>query len=278
MIIFNNMKNLQEIKRVKLNDNLDNEVRKIVDVFFDKTKRKINKKTLIGFLVIRMDDGSYGSVRVYIDPFLKAKYGFEVYGEMDTIKFDKNKLWISLDPILNTDRTQVYNTLYHEFLHVTDPVLSSKATEKYSKTYDETSDDKYYGHPIELRAMSGEFLNALVNEFKKRKDKVRDKNDIKYLKKSVNNILNHFATGEELSSLSINVLNSMWEEKNNLLNKITIDYPGVADFSKPSSDPIEYFDRYLSNIKKYSERSLWNKFLSMLYTTHEEVMTILSEE
>ena len=135
------MKNLQEVKRVKLNDNLNNEVRKIVDVFFEKTKRKINKKILIGFLVIRMDDGSYGSVRIYIDPFLKAKYGFDVYGEMDTIKFDKNKLWISLDPILNIDRTQVYNTLYHEFLHVTDPVLSSKATEKYYKTYDEKSDE-----------------------------------------------------------------------------------------------------------------------------------------
>lgn len=272
------MRNLQEIKRYKLKDNLDQEVRKITDVFFEKTKKKVKKKILIGFLVVRMEDGSYGSVRVYIDPFLKAKYGFDVYGEMDTIKFDKNKLWISLDPILNVDKTQVYNTLYHEFLHVTDPVLSSKGTEKHSKTYDEKSDDKYYGHQIELRAMGGEFLNALVNEFKKRNDKLRDKNDTKYLKKSITNILNHFATGEELSSLSIGILHSLWEEKNNLLNKITIDYPGVADFTKPSSDPIEYFDRYLLNIKKYSEPSQWNKFLSMLYSTYEEIMSMLSHE
>ena len=281
MIIFNNMKNLQEAKRIKLNDNLEQTLHQIVDTFFERVKRPVKKKTKIGDVKINLSDGTEGNVKVYIEPDMYSIFGFDAFAYMDAEdeSADPNRLYISINPKLNKDKTSLYNSLYHEFLHTTDPVFTSKFSEKLHASYDSEVDEKYWGHQIEFRAIVGEVLNALVNEFKIRKEQVSNKQQLNKLIESNINILNHFATGEELSNLSLMIFKSMNKEPKtkSVLDKISREYPDTASLlPKPKTD-LQYLDRYLSNLKKFGGDK-WGKFLSMLYSTHLEILDILSED
>jgi hypothetical protein len=280
------MKNLQESKRIKLNDNLDNEIKKIVDVFFKKTKRKVKSKTLVGTLKFKNDVGIDGKVDIFIDPSINGKY----FAELDSLDPDKPKsdeLFIRIDPTLNNDPLTLYNSLYHEMLHVTDPRFTTHYTEKYWKEYsgDPEIPEKYFGHDVEFRTMPYEFLNALVNEFKRRKKLVSKKPESQIaLQNSLANILNYFASGEELSNLSLDILHSTYstpEKGNNpfatTLKKMSSTYPETSSMLKKDTSLPKYFTEYLFEIKKYNQ-SRWNKFLSSLYSTYLEISDILSHE
>lgn len=275
------MRDLQEAKRIKLNDNLEMTLHQIVDLFFDRVKRPVRKKTKIGDVKINLSDGTEGNVKVYIEPNMDKIFGFKALAFMETEdgSGDPNRLYVSINPKLNKDKTSLYNSLYHEFLHTTDPVYSSKYSEKLHKSYDPDIDEKYWGHQIEFRALSGEILNALVNEFIKRKKQVANKQQLDKLIESNLNILNHFATDEELSNLSLMVFQSMNKDPKikSVLNNISRVYPDTASLlPKPKTD-LQYLDSYLSNLKKFSGNK-WNKFLSMLYSTHLEIQDILFQE
>jgi hypothetical protein len=275
------MKNLQESKRIKLNDNLEQTLHQIVDTFFKRVKRPVKKKTKIGDVKINLSDGTEGNVKVYIEPNMYSILGFDALAFMDAEdeSNDPNRLYVSINPELNKDKTSLYNSLYHEFLHTTDPVFSSKYSEKLHATYDPDIDEKYWGHQIEFRAIAGEVLNALVNEFKIRKEEVSKKEQLNKLIESNLNILNHFANGEELSNLSLMIFKSMNKEPKikSVLDKISREYPDTASLlPKPKTD-LQYLDRYLLNLKKFSGDK-WNKFLSMLYSTNLEISDMLSQE
>jgi len=273
--------NILEAKRVKLNDNLDKTIHQIVDAFFDRVEKgKVKKKTKIGEVKIRIADGTEGLVKVYIEPNMKSILGFEAFAFMDTEEnsSDPNKLYISINPKFNKDKTSLYNSLYHEFLHATDPVFTSKFTEKFMSTYDPDIDENYWAHQIEFRAIPNEILNAMVNEFKNRKNQMRSPSDLKELIKANNNILNHFSYGEELSNLSKMIFQSMFRgaKTKNILSMIARDYPSTASLLPTPTNDLTYLDKYLANIKKFGGKK-WVKFLSMLYSTHEEIMELLSE-
>jgi len=275
------MRNLQEVKRYKLKDNLEKTLHQIVDTFFDRMKKPVKKKTKIGDVKINLSDGTEGNVKVYIEPNMDSILGFKALAFMETEEEsnDPNRLYVSINPELNKDKTSLYNSLYHEFLHTTDPVYSSKFSEKLHATYDPDVDEKYWGHQIEFRAITGEILNAMVNEFKIRKGQVSNKQQLDKLIESNSNILNHFATGEELSNLSLMIFKSMNKEPKtkSVLDKISREYPDTASLiPKPKTD-LQYLDRYLLNLKKFSGEK-WNKFLSMLYSTYEEIMDMLTHE
>lgn len=273
---------INEARRVKLKDNLDQTIIRIVDVFFETIKsKKIKRKTLIGNVKIRIEDGSEGNVKVYIDPKISKEFGYNVYAYMDTEEgsTDPKKLYISIDPNLNKDKKSLYNTLYHEFLHATDPVFTTKHSEKLMKTYDPDVDEKYWGHQIEFRTIPNEILNALVKEFTLRKESLEDLKQLKLLVQSNHNILNHFANGEPLSNLSKTIFASMFSNTSTrkIIDKIIKSYPGTA-FSLPEPEEnMEYLDKYLVNIKKFAGKK-WNRFLSMLYSTHDEIMKLLTQE
>ena len=280
------MKNLQESKRIKLNDNLDNEIKKIVDVFFKKTKRKVKSKTLVGTLKFKNDVGIDGKVDIFIDPSINGEY----FAELDSLDPDKpksNELFIRIDPTLNKDPLTLYNSLYHEMLHVTDPRFTTHYTEKYWKEYSGNPEipEKYFGHDAEFRTMPYEFLNALVNEFKRRKKLVSKKPESQMaLENSLANILNYFASGEELSNLSLDILHSTYstpEKGDNpfatTLKKMSSTYPETSSMLKKDNSMPKYFTEYILEIKKYNQ-SRWNKFLSALYSTYLEISNIISQE
>lgn len=276
------MKIINEAKRIKLKDNLDQTIIRIVDVFFEVVKsRKVKRKTLIGNVKIRIEDGSEGNVKVYIDPKISKEFGYDVYAYMDTEKgsLDPKKLYISIDPNLNKNKKSLYNTLYHEFLHATDPVFTTKHSEKLMKTYDPDVDEQYWGHQIEFRTIPNEILNALVKEFTSRKESLEDPKQLRLLVQSNHNILNHFANGEPLTNLSKTIFASMFSDESTrkIIDNIIKSYPGTS-FSLPETEEnLEYLDKYLVNLKKFAGKK-WNKFLSMLYSTHDEIMGILSNK
>lgn len=280
------MKNIQEAKRIKLNDNLEQEIRKIVDLFFEKKKRKITKKTLLGVLKFKNDVGFDGKVEIFVNPAIGGDY----YAVLDSKDHDKPKLdelYIELDPELNDDPLTLYNTIYHEMLHVTDPRYTTHHTEKFWAGYDveEHTPEKYYGHDAEFRTMPYEFLNALVNEFKRRKSLAsKSEQSKKSLQNSLTNILNYFATGEDLSNLSLDILHSTYSTPEAVKNpfarslkRISVTYPDVASMMSRSNELPKYFTDYLFNIKKYNPNR-WFKFLSALYSTYLEITEILSQE
>jgi hypothetical protein len=273
--------NLNEAKRVKLNDNLDHTIRRIVDYFFEVKSLKRKKRSLLGKVKIHLEDGSEGLVKIYLDPKLSKQFGYDVYAYMDVEKgiTDPDKLFISIDPNTNKDKKSLYNTLYHEFLHSTDPIFTSKYSEKLLSTYDPDVDEKYWGHKVEFRAMANEILNTLVNEFKERKETLKDKKQLKSLVESNHNILHHFASGEPLSNLSKSIFSSMFAtpDAKNIIMTIVREYPKAAESLPTPTENLDYLEKYLMNIKKFGGRK-WNRFLSMLYTTHQEIMDLLTQE
>jgi hypothetical protein len=63
-------------------------------------------------------------------------------------------------------------------MHATDPVFSTKFSEKLFSTYDTRVDEKYWAHQIEFRASTNEFLEGLVREFNIRKSRLKNKENI----------------------------------------------------------------------------------------------------
>jgi len=272
---------INEAKRYKLRDNVSEFLHEIVDTFFERIKKPVKTKTLIGVVSIKTEDGNEGYVRVYIDPKLEKEFKDPVFAYLDIEgeTTDPENLYVSINPKSVDDKTELYNTLYHEFLHATDPVFTSKSTEKFWSNYDPDVDDKYWGHQVEFRAITGEILNAMVNEFKKRKNSLSDKSQLKFLIDSNYNILHHFSQGEELTNLSKKIFQSMFKEQGtkSVLSKIALDYPSTSEMLPVGDKDMNYLTRYLMNIKKFAGGK-WNKFLSMLYTTHNEIMDILTQE
>ena len=166
-------------------------------------------------------------------------------------------------------------------LHATDPSQSTKISPKFLSTYNEKSDEAYWGHPIEFRAITNEFLEGLVNEFKRRVERLRNLDNKRFLQKSLDNILNYFGKGEPLSKLSLDILSRINDE-NMLDNKVskvfanmTTDYPKTSEFITSKEDP--YYITYIELIKKHNPK-IWPRFLTMLYNTSEEIKSIINKK
>jgi hypothetical protein len=187
------------------------------------------------------------------------------------------ELIMKINPKKVTSRKGLYQTIYHELTHGTDPMLTTKSTESFWSTYDPEFDEKYWGHPVEFRAITNEFLEALVNEFTLRRNRVTKEQSIITLRKSLKNILNHFSNGEPLSNLSLDIINGMYGGgEHNILRKtlddIIIDNPDVANLISKKSK-LDYLT-IINLVKKYSGEN-WKRFLGMLVKTSDEIKEIL---
>jgi len=159
-------------------------------------------------------------------------------------------------------------------------MFSTKSTESFWDTYDPEMDEKYWGHPVEFRAITNEFIEGLINEFTLRKSRVKNPTSIESLKKSLDNIMNHFSNGDKLSILSTDIIGDMYgsEEMTRsrmVLNNILIDNPEISDVLRKTERNLEYMV-VLELVKKYSG-SDWKRFLGMLYKASEEIKEILNK-
>jgi len=106
-------------------------------------------------------------------------------------------------------------------------------------------------------------------------ERFKNKENIVFLIKSANNILNYFSKGKKLTKLSFNILEEMGDDEhiNNIFSKvlkdIPIDFPSVIELLPEKKEIPPYLEAL--ELIKINDDKVWTKFLSMLYTTIEEI-------
>ena len=267
---------ISEQKRYKLSPEDYTKLLELTDRLWTLHSKDIPRKIEVDQMEFKTADGSDGKVRIFLNPRYKN------YGQMDlkprTTK-NPQKFVMQLNPKLFGSKKNLFLTLYHEFMHATDPNFTTKANDNYWKDYDPTVDEKYWGHPVEFRAVTNEFLEGLVNEFKRRNDRVNNVEKRQSLLMSLKNILNYFAKGEPLTRLSLDIINRISDEGlkdtriANLLADISTDYPETSEFMN-NKEP--YYLKLINTIKKFNP-DMWPRFLKMLYDTVDEINDIINK-
>ena len=264
---------LNEASRYKMDPELNFLLHDLADRLWATRDKKFTRKTLVDGFAFKTSDGTDGYVKVIINPRLKF------IGQMDTKPTgsrDPMDFVLEVQPKEYVSRRNLYLTLYHEMLHATDPSQSTKYNPKFMLSYDEHSDEKYWGHPIEFRTVTNEFLEALELEFERRLSFLRNAEQKKYLIQSLNNILGYFSKGEDLNKFTLDILRRVNDEEvlDNLISKslsdITTEFPGLADFIAKREDEEPYYITYIELIKKYNPK-MWPSFLTMLYKSVEDL-------
>ena len=263
---------INEGKRIKLEPELNALIQRVTDIIYKKRNTGFKKYTPITQMPIIVQDGTPGTVEIAVDP------GLEYFGLLDQKvedSKDPNDFILTINPRKITSKKNLYLTLYHEIMHATDPGFSTKSSEKYWKDYDPEIDEKYWAHPIEFRASTNEFIEALRNEFNLRKKRIKNVENTKYLINSADNILDYFANGTPLSKLSYDIIESMSglvpqnTRISKLLQDIFIEYPQTSEFS-PKHEKPPYYIGYIELIKKY-DPTIWKRFLTMLHNEIQEI-------
>jgi hypothetical protein len=267
---------ISEQKRYKLSPEDYTKLLELTDRLWTLRSKEIPRKIEVDQMEFITADGSEGKVRIFLNPRYKN------YGQMDlNPKTTRNpqKFVMQLNPKLFGSKKNLFLTLYHELMHATDPNFTTRSNDKYWKDYDPTVDEKYWGHPVEFRSVTNEFLEGLVNEFRRRNDGVIKVENRQLLLKSLNNILNYFAKSEPLSRLSLDVINRISDEGlkdtriANLLANISTEYPETSEFMN-NKEP--YYLKLINTIKKFNS-SMWPRFLKMLYDTVDEIKDIINK-
>ena len=267
---------ISEQKRYKLSPEDYTKLQELTDRLWTLHSKEIPRKIEVDQMEFKTADGSDGKVKIFLNPRYKN------YGQMDLkprTTRNPQKFVMQLNPKLFGSKKNLFLTLYHEFMHATDPNFTTKANDNYWKDYDPTVDEKYWGHPVEFRAVTNEFLEGLVNEFKRRNDRVNNVEKRQSLLMSLKNILNYFAKGEPLTRLSLDIINRISDEGlkdtriSNLLADISTDYPETSEFMN-NKEP--YYLKLINTIKKFNP-DMWPRFLKMLYDTVDEINNIINK-
>lgn len=270
---------INEQKRYHFSPDVYTKINMIADELWSKRNKKYKGKELVDIIPFKLADGTDGLVKVIVNPRLPYM-GY--MGTRPKKSLDPADIFIEVNPKFYDTRKNLYLTLYHEMIHASDPTQSFKWKPSYELTYDEKKDEKYWGHPIEFFAITNEFLEGLVLEFERRKNNLRNPENIKYLDKSFNNILNYFAKGEKLSKLSLDILSRINDEhvSDTAISKVVADiqtqYPNV-EFSKQTKDEKPYYLILIELIKKYNPK-IWPRFLTMLFKIKDEIQEILNKK
>lgn len=268
-----------EQKRHKFEPETYEKIHSIVNDLWNDRNYPYKGKTVVNYLPITTKDGVQGQVEVRVNPRLKY-IGFMGTNPKDSR--DPMDIYIEVNPKFYESKKNLYLTMYHELIHAIDPTQSTKMSPKYLTTYNEKYDEMYWGHPIEFFAITNEFLEGLVLEFKRRTDRIRNEDNRKHLNKSFKNILNYFAKGEKLSKVSSDILYKINDEYveegeiSKILDDLITNNPQLADYITMPKD-IPYYLQYIELIKKFNPK-IWRRFLTMLFKTKDEIETIINKE
>lgn len=267
---------ISEQKRYKFEPETYAKINDVVNKLWNDRNKKYTKKTLVDVIQFKLADGTQGLVQIFVNPRLPY-IGYQ--GTKPKTSFDPLDIYIDVNPKKYESKKNLYLTIYHEMIHSVDPTQSYKWKPSYQTTYNEKFDELYWGHPIEFFAITNEFLEGLVLEFKRRKSRLKNPENIKQLKKSFQNILRYFGKGERLTNLSNNIIfaiNDKYIDSNKInkvLSDIQIDYPQVSEII-PKKREIPYYLDYVQLIKEYNPK-IWRRFLTMLFKVSEEIDSIL---
>ena len=270
---------LSEAKRYRFSPDTIKRIENVVNKLWnDRDKEYNRRRELVDVIPFKLANGVDGLVRIVVNPRLQH------IGLMDlrpSKSVDPADIIIEVNPKYYESKKNLYLTIYHEMLHASDPNLTVAYSPKYMMTYDESSDESYWGHPIEFFAISNEFLEGLVREFERRVKRTRKVENLEILNKSLKNILNYFAKGEKINRLSKDILfrvndEYVGEDSFKVLKNLTADMPQLADLLPERTGEEPYYLLYVQLIKKFNPE-IWKKFLSMLYTTTLEIQEIIKK-
>jgi hypothetical protein len=270
---------ITEQKRHKFDPKTYAKIHSVVDKLWNDRNIEYKGKTIVDYIPITLKDGTQGQVQLRVNPRLKY-IGY--MGTKPKDSRDPMDVFIEVNPKFYESKKNLYLTLYHELIHAIDPTQTTKLNQKYQTTYNEKSDEQYWGHPIEFFAITNEFLEGLVLEFKRRSERIRNEDNRKHLNKAFKNILGYFAKGEKLTKVSNDILYKINDEyvNDNEISKVLDDLitnnPQLADYIKMPND-IPYFLNYIQLIKKYNPK-IWPRFLTMLYKTKDEIEDIINKK
>ena len=270
---------ITEQKRHKFEPETYAKIHSLVNQLWNDRDKEYKGKTIVDYVPITVKDGTKGQVQIRVNPRLKY-IGY--MGTKPKDSRDPMDIYIEVNPKFYESKKNLYLTLYHELIHAIDPTQSTKLSPKYLTTYDENSDEKYWGHPIEFFAITNEFLEGLVLEFKRRADRIRNEDNRKHLNKSFNNILNYFAKGEKLSKVSSDILYKINDEYvqddeiSKVLDDLITNNPHLADYITMPDD-VPYYLNYVEAIKKFNPK-IWRRFLTMLVKTKDEIENIINKK
>ncbi len=269
---------ISEQKRYKFDPKTYAKFNGIVDNLWNDRKINYKGKTLVDVIPLTLASGVEGLVKIIVNP--KLPY-IGYMGTRPKKSLDPADMYIEVNPKHYQSKKNLYLTLYHEMIHASDPTQSYLWTPSYEASYNPKFDELYWGHPIEFFAITNEFLEGLVLEFKRRTQRIKNLDNKKYLLKSFNNILNYFAKGEPLSKLSTDIIRKINDENvmDNKLSKLFAEildkYPEVSELlPQEDSKDVPYFLHYIELIKKFNPK-IWPRFLTMFYKTKDEIEDIL---
>jgi hypothetical protein len=266
---------ISEQKRDFLRPEVYSKLEMITDILWNLKNKVFDRRTFVTDLDFKVRDGEDGKIGIYINPRLKYIALLDKRPKSST---DPKKFVLDLNSEKFGSKKNLFLTLYHEYMHATDPNLSTKQTDKYLSSYSPDDNKKYWGHPIEFRAISNEFLEALVMEFKRRLKRNSTAENKVSLLKSIQNITNYFKNGENLSNYSFDILSRMNDENlsdnriSQVLSNIQTDFPKTSEIIPIKSNP--YFLKYILLIKK-NNPEIWKRFLTMLSKTVDEIEEII---
>lgn len=252
-------------KRITIDPKIDAQLKKYADIISKNYRRFVNF-TKIGEILFINENGENGFVQIF------AKYKFEDDAILLGDKIDELKIYVKSTP----NAKYVYNSLYHEMLHATDPEFFD---EDYWEGYDPEEDASYYGHSLEFRTMTSEFLNALYNVFKE-KLKGSKSSTKKKLHDALTNIVNYYLHDESLTDFAADLVDysagvtKYSEDKlKNFYSKVQLEYPGEYNLTTTSKTreklPL-FIHSYLNKVKEHNPTQ-WSNFMSMLLSTREEI-------
>jgi len=271
---------ITEGKRFKFDSETYMRMLALTDNLWDLRNKDYKRKTFVEALPFKTSDGAQGQVKVYINPRLKF------IGQMETkpdASRDPMDFVMELQPKEYGSKKNLFLTIFHEMLHATDPSQSTKYSPKLMSTYSEFDDSKYWGHPVEFRAITNEFLEGLVLEFERRIDRIAKPSEKLFLERSLDNILSYFASGNPLSKVSKDIIFRINDEQvldnriSELISNIKSDYPSVVEILPEKKEDVPYYITYIEEIKQHNP-SVWPKFLKMLYNTYQEIKDYLNKK
>lgn len=266
---------VSEQKRDVLTPETYSNLEKLTDKIWKLKNKVFNKRTFVTDFDFKVRDGIDGKIGIYINPRLNY---IALLDKRPKSSIDPNDYVIDLNPKEFGSKKNLYLTLYHEYMHATDPNMSTKQTDKYMSTYSGDDEKMYWGHPIEFRAISNEFLEALVMEFRRRLKRNNTAKNKVFLLKSLENLTNYFKNGEILSNNSLNILSRMNDENlsdtriSKILSNIQTDFPNTSEIIPNESNP--YFLEYILLVKK-NNPDIWRRFLTMFSKTVDEIEEII---
>lgn len=271
---------ISEQKKYKFQPETISKLRSVVDKLWNDRNKKYKGKTPVDFFPFKLADGTDGLVKVIVNPRLPY-VGF--MGTMPKKSLDPADIFIEVNPKYYESKKNLYLTVFHEMIHAVDPTQSHMWRPSNEVDYNPKRDEQYWGHPIEFFAITNEFLEGLTNEFERRMNRYRNSANLIILEQSLDNLMNYFSKGEELTKLTKDILyriNDEYVDSNTIsktLADIKTEYPNVAEMIPNGEKDVPYYLHLIELIKKYNPK-IWPRFLTMLVKTKDDIKDMIKEK